>query len=121
MHHADAIPHQLDLAVWFDTRFCSADADMNRRWIKKRLSGQLELAWTASLRDTIEDRTVGAGRRLRVAVDVVPVLRGRQLLAGYAVRLGLSEEVANAIVFIASDEASFITGHVLNVDGGKSH
>jgi NAD(P)-dependent dehydrogenase (short-subunit alcohol dehydrogenase family) len=36
-------------------------------------------------------------------------------------RLGLAEEVANAIVFIASDEASFITGHVLNVDGGKSH
>jgi NAD(P)-dependent dehydrogenase (short-subunit alcohol dehydrogenase family) len=35
-------------------------------------------------------------------------------------RLGLSEEVANAIVFIASDEASFITGHVLNVDGGKT-
>jgi NAD(P)-dependent dehydrogenase (short-subunit alcohol dehydrogenase family) len=36
-------------------------------------------------------------------------------------RLGLSEEVANAIVFVASDEASFITGHILNVDGGKSH
>src|SRR5882757_9285515 len=36
-------------------------------------------------------------------------------------RLGLSEEQANAIVFIASDEASFITGHILNVDGGKSH
>jgi NAD(P)-dependent dehydrogenase (short-subunit alcohol dehydrogenase family) len=36
-------------------------------------------------------------------------------------RLGLSEEQANAIVFIASDEAAFITGHILNVDGGKSH
>jgi NAD(P)-dependent dehydrogenase (short-subunit alcohol dehydrogenase family) len=36
-------------------------------------------------------------------------------------RLGRSEEQANAIVFIASAEASFITGHVLNVDGGKSH
>jgi NAD(P)-dependent dehydrogenase (short-subunit alcohol dehydrogenase family) len=36
-------------------------------------------------------------------------------------RLGLSEEVANAVVFMASDEASFITGHVLNVDGGKTH
>lgn len=35
-------------------------------------------------------------------------------------RLGLSEELANAIVFIASDEASFITGHVLHVDGGKT-
>jgi NAD(P)-dependent dehydrogenase (short-subunit alcohol dehydrogenase family) len=36
-------------------------------------------------------------------------------------RLGLSEELAKAIVFIASDEASFITGHVLNVDGGKTN
>jgi NAD(P)-dependent dehydrogenase (short-subunit alcohol dehydrogenase family) len=35
-------------------------------------------------------------------------------------RLGLSEELASAIVFIASDQASFITGHVLNVDGGKT-
>ena len=36
-------------------------------------------------------------------------------------RLGLTEELANAIVFMASDEASFINGHILNVDGGKSH
>jgi NAD(P)-dependent dehydrogenase (short-subunit alcohol dehydrogenase family) len=35
-------------------------------------------------------------------------------------RLGLSEELADAIVFIASDEASFITGHILNVDGGHT-
>ena len=35
-------------------------------------------------------------------------------------RFGLSEEVAHAIVFIASDEASFITGHILHVDGGKT-
>jgi NAD(P)-dependent dehydrogenase (short-subunit alcohol dehydrogenase family) len=35
-------------------------------------------------------------------------------------RLGRTEEVANAIVFIASDEASYITGHFLNVDGGHT-
>jgi NAD(P)-dependent dehydrogenase (short-subunit alcohol dehydrogenase family) len=27
---------------------------------------------------------------------------------------------AGTTVFIASDEASYITGHVLNVDGGKT-
>jgi NAD(P)-dependent dehydrogenase (short-subunit alcohol dehydrogenase family) len=36
-------------------------------------------------------------------------------------RLGLSEELANAIVFIASNAGSFITCHVLNFDGAKSH
>jgi NAD(P)-dependent dehydrogenase (short-subunit alcohol dehydrogenase family) len=35
-------------------------------------------------------------------------------------RLGLEEELADEIVFIASNQASFITGHILNVDGGKS-
>jgi NAD(P)-dependent dehydrogenase (short-subunit alcohol dehydrogenase family) len=35
-------------------------------------------------------------------------------------RLGLSEEVADSIVFIASDQARWITGHVLNVDGGMT-
>jgi NAD(P)-dependent dehydrogenase (short-subunit alcohol dehydrogenase family) len=35
-------------------------------------------------------------------------------------RLGRSEEVADGIVFIASDDARFITGHVLNVDGGHT-
>ena len=33
-------------------------------------------------------------------------------------RLGRSEEVANAFLFLASDEASFITGTTLMVDGG---
>ncbi len=35
-------------------------------------------------------------------------------------RYGLPEEVAQAILFLASDEASFITGQALAVDGGKT-
>lgn len=33
-------------------------------------------------------------------------------------RIGTAEEVARAIFFLAGEDASFITGQVLNVDGG---
>jgi len=33
-------------------------------------------------------------------------------------RVGTAEEVANAVAFLASDEAAYVTGHVLNVNGG---
>jgi 3-oxoacyl-[acyl-carrier protein] reductase len=35
-------------------------------------------------------------------------------------RVGLPEEVAHAVAFLASDEAAYITGHVLSVDGGMA-
>lgn len=33
-------------------------------------------------------------------------------------RIGKPQEIANAIAWLLSDEASFVTGHILNVDGG---
>jgi NAD(P)-dependent dehydrogenase (short-subunit alcohol dehydrogenase family) len=33
-------------------------------------------------------------------------------------RVGLSEEMADGILYIASDEAKYVTGHVLDIDGG---
>jgi len=35
-------------------------------------------------------------------------------------RVGAPEEIARAIVFLASNKASFVTGHILAADGGKT-
>ena len=34
-------------------------------------------------------------------------------------RMGAPEEIARSVCFLASEEASFITGQVLIVDGGR--
>jgi NAD(P)-dependent dehydrogenase (short-subunit alcohol dehydrogenase family) len=35
-------------------------------------------------------------------------------------RFGKPDEVARAILYLASNDASFVTGHILSVDGGKN-
>jgi NAD(P)-dependent dehydrogenase (short-subunit alcohol dehydrogenase family) len=58
---------------------------------------------------------------LRTAMSMCPDPQGflDMLIAGHPIgRIGKAEEVAAAVAFLASDEASFITGAILPVDGG---
>ena len=44
----------------------------------------------------------------------------RSLMEGIALRrLGTPEDIANAVIFLASDLASFVNGQILSVDGGR--
>jgi NAD(P)-dependent dehydrogenase (short-subunit alcohol dehydrogenase family) len=56
-----------------------------------------------------------------VAEAADPELMRQQLVGKHPMgRIGRPEEVAYAVLFLASDEASFITGVVLPIDGGRS-
>ena len=46
--------------------------------------------------------------------------KAQQAMVGHTPlgRVGEPEDIANAYVFLASNQASFITGAVLSVDGG---
>jgi len=58
----------------------------------------------------INKRTLGDGELLHALQDVIPVGR-----------LGEPDEVASVAVFLASDEAAYVTGSTYYIDGGMSH
>jgi NAD(P)-dependent dehydrogenase (short-subunit alcohol dehydrogenase family) len=55
------------------------------------------------------DRLAGTSERKAAFLTSVPLKRGAK-----------PEEIADAIVFVASDRASFITGQIIRVNGGKT-
>jgi NAD(P)-dependent dehydrogenase (short-subunit alcohol dehydrogenase family) len=59
--------------------------------------------YTAMTAQTLDSE---AGKKI---LDQVPMKRAATV-----------EEIANAVLFLASDAASFVTGHILVVDGGRT-
>ena len=59
--------------------------------------GFIETAMTSTLNEELK----------QAALKMIPLAR-----------VGSSQEVADAVAFLASDKAAYITGHVLNVNGG---
>ena len=72
---------------------CPGDTFVDR-WIEK---GYFEYTDQASLDQAI-----------KTASDYIPMGR-----------FGKPEEIANAVLFLASDDSSFVTGHLFLVDGGN--
>jgi NAD(P)-dependent dehydrogenase (short-subunit alcohol dehydrogenase family) len=58
----------------------------------------------------------GIGGTAEAVEMIKPILATVQPLK----RSGLAEDIANAALWLASDEASFVTGHALVVDGGMT-
>lgn len=76
--------------------------------------------WAKELgRKGITVNAVAPGFAKTAMVEKMPVeVIGRMLQIVALGRLGEAKDIANAYLFLASDEASYITGHTLHVDGG---
>jgi 3-oxoacyl-[acyl-carrier protein] reductase len=69
----------------------------------------------------INVNTVAPGHTLTEMTQPLPEEVKRNMIEGsYLKRMARPEDIAKAILFLASDDASFITGQLLLVDGGFS-
>jgi 3-oxoacyl-[acyl-carrier protein] reductase len=69
----------------------------------------------------INVNTVAPGHTLTEMTQPLPDEIKRTMIEGsYLKRMAQPEDIAKAILFLASDDANFITGQLLLVDGGFS-
>jgi 3-oxoacyl-[acyl-carrier protein] reductase len=60
------------------------------------------------------------GRAAERFDKATPEIRERTLSAIPLRRMGRAEDVGNVVVFLASMESAFMTGAILDVNGGRS-
>ncbi len=76
--------------------------------------------WAKELgKHNITANAVAPGFILTDMTDMIPEEVRNQTIAGIPMkRMGMPEDIANAYLFLASDEASYVNGHTLSVNGG---
>lgn len=76
--------------------------------------------WAKELgKHNITANAVAPGFILTDMTDMIPEEVRNQTIAGIpAKRMGMPEDIANAYLYLASDEASYVNGHTLSVNGG---
>lgn len=68
--------------------------------------------------DTEMGRQTFAARAKALSTDDLQLARRQSIEAHPIGRLGTVEDIAQGVIYLASDEASFVTGTALTVDGG---
>ena len=107
-----AIVNQSSTAAWMSTGFYGV-AKLTMNGITQSLAN--ELGWRKIRINAIAPGPTDTPALERNAGDYA-----QEMLKSMPIkRLGQPEDMANAALFLLSDEASWITGHILNVDGGQ--
>lgn len=107
-----AIINQSSTAAWMGTGFYGV-AKLAVNGITQSLAN--ELGWRKIRINAIAPGPTDTGALGKVAGDYA-----KEMIKSMPIkRLGQPKDLADAALFLLSDEASWITGHILNVDGGQ--
>lgn len=107
-----AIVNQSSTAAWMSTGFYGV-AKLTMNGITQSLAN--EMGWRKIRINAIAPGPTNTQALERNAGDYA-----KEMIKSMPIkRLGEPEDLAEAVLFLLSDESSWITGHIMNVDGGQ--